>query len=315
MKTEFIKGINLKRKEVKLMKKLILFVLLSLILGLGIGRESAQAFWVGSVWNNQLGAFVGGIQGFDWSSSGSGDAIGVGPFGNATALAVGSTFTFDYQTKLIGVTDPVGNPVAFPGLDTPTFEYTLVTSFPETVVALVPLGGGLFTALFSTLPGGVFYMYNDATPNANVPTGFGFDDGTLVASGTIDPGAFTSFTTTSSTTGIGSSIITGLVGYANPLFLDVASIIIDLRWEGTINYPPLDSATSNFFTGRAGEGNLAAYAVDTVGPGLPGDPVDLVLKVDGSSKFSTAVIPEPSTYLLMGIGLIGLAGYARRRAK
>jgi hypothetical protein len=77
---------------------------------------------------------------------------------------------------------------------------------------------------------------------------------------------------------------------------------MDFSFEGTLNIPPLDSTTAAFFSGRGVEGNFSTF---TVGAD------DLPFKVDGSSKFS---VPEPSTILLLGIGLLGLAGLARRRS-
>lgn len=296
MRKKILKGLNLEKKEVKKMKKIVFATLLCMILSIG---TAAQAFWVGTV-NDGLGGSVSNVMGFDWSSSGSGNAQGLGPPG--TPFPPNTPFDFRYQAELVGLTDPAGNPIVFPGL-TNTFEYTAVALVPETG-SIIPVVGGLFLGLFFTQPGGTFYLYNDTSPNSNVATGFGFDDGTLVAQGTINTGQISSFLYNSNTgEGIGSAILEGLVTYANPDFLDVASIIFDFRFEGTLNYPPLDSTTVAFFPGRAGEGNYPVYNV--AGNDIP-------LKVDGSSKFS---VPEPSTIILLGVGLLGLRGIARRRIK
>jgi hypothetical protein len=290
LKNLFIRE-NLKWKEVKKMKKLIFVMLLSLIL-FGIGTAQAD-FWTGSVWNNDTDAFVPNVMGFDWSSSGSGVAIGLGPFG--TPFPDNTPFTFLYQAALVGLTDPIGQPIAFPGLNT-TFEYTVAAIIPETG-RLIDLGGGLIQGVFTTQLGGIWAIFNDEPDDAVVASGDGFVDGTLVASGTINPGQISTFLANTNTgDGIGSAILEGLVDFADPAFLDIASIILDFRFEGTLNYPPLDSTTTCFFC-------PGGYVIQ---------PNDLPLKVDGSSKFS---VPEPSTLLLLGSGLLGLGAYARRRIK
>lgn len=271
--------------------------MLALIAGMLLCATTAfaQPFWTGSVYNNSLGAFVGNVEGFDWSSSGSGLAQGI-PAG--TVATTGTSFNFLYQAALVGLTTPTGQAVSFTGLNT-AFEYTVVAQLPETVISSTALGGGLFNQIFRSDAGGTFAIYNQAGPNANVAAGTGFNDGTLVAKGIISPNQLTSFTGTT-TSGLGSTILEGLVTYCNGAFLDPALSIIDFRFEGTVNLPPLDSTTASFFDGNDG------FAVTPVGD-------NTIFKVDGSSKFS--VVPEPSTILLMGVGLIGVAGFARRRMK
>jgi hypothetical protein len=39
---------------------------------------------------------------------------------------------------------------------------------------------------------------------------------------------------------------------------------------------------------------------------------DIVFKVDGSNTFS---VPEPGTMMLLGMGMLGLVGAQRRRAR
>ena len=253
--------------------------MLVLFLGLSVGTGYADDFWVGSVLDG-TGGSVTNVLNFDWAASGSGVVEGVGPAGSP--LTPGQQLTFRYQSYLFGLTDPNGSVILSSGLNS-SFEYTIVAKIPEEVVTVFPYPP-YYIATFKTLPGGEFYIYNDTILplNENVASGFGFDDGTLVAKGTINPDQLSTFTQDSSNgTGLGSTTLYGQVTYVNPAFL-VPTNINGIRIEGTINYPPIDSETTGFFAGRINEGNLAAYAVTTN---------DLILKVDASSKFILAPPP------------------------
>ncbi|MDO3379690.1 flocculation-associated PEP-CTERM protein PepA [Geoalkalibacter halelectricus] len=279
------------------------FLAIVLCLTLGAGSAQAQLFWTGSV-NDGFGNWAENVQTFDWASSGSGVAIGLG----AGPLVEGTEFTFLYQARLAGLADPAGQAVDFPNLNS-TFEYTFVAVVPERVVEVSADGR---TAILETLAGGSWYMFWDAPPNSVTETGFGFQDGTLVAEGTWLAGYETIFRASADfTSGIGGFVIEGLRGagtIVNPDFLDPTlygpnddQLIFDIRLEGQTNIPALDSTTTTFF---AGDGPLAAYTVTAN---------DLLFKVDASSKFS--VIPEPSTVILLGLGLLGLAGYSRKKLR
>jgi hypothetical protein len=299
---------NHRKKEATEMRKLFAASILCVILAFG---ATAQAFWVGSVFDNSTASFVSNVMGFDWSSSGSGLVVGE-PKG--APLTQNQTIQFLYQASLVGLTDPLGAAINFPGLKTSTtagFEYTVVAQVPELAFSVTTIGG-LTQAFLTTLSGGTFALYNQAVGDANVSAGTGFNNGTLVATGTINPGQLTTFTGIAPATpanpygtGLGSTILEGLVTFANPAFLDPALTIVDFRFEGQLNAPPLDSevrSTGHFFDGNDG------FAVTPVA-GLE------QLKVDGSSKFSLAETPEPSTILLLGVGLLGVAGFSRKRIR
>jgi hypothetical protein len=279
------------------MKRSLLAIALGLILG--AGTANAEVLDTFNILNPDTNTFVT-VNELDWNSSGVGLAEGLGPFG--TAITAGTNFTFDYMADLTGVNNPAGDPITFTGLAS-TFEYTVVAKFGETVIQGA---SSIFdTALFSTTGGSWAIYVNPTTTNADYPTGTGFDDGTLVASGTIDPNQVSSFTITGAALGTGGSIIFGLIDYINPTYLDPISAglglpLFDFRFEGSQNFPSTNTP-SDFFAGGSA----------TVYPTVPVGTDDLLLKVDGSSKFS--VVPEPSTYLLFGMGLLGLVGFNRRR--
>lgn len=135
------------------------WLFLLLVLGLGMGNAHGQQFWVGSVYNPTLGEFVHNVQVFDWASSGSGVAEGMGPAGSE--LAVGDEFLFRYQSFLVRFEDDQAFPVAFPGLNE-DFEFTVVAQIPEVVQVYVP--GANPTVIFSTLPGVSFTFTTTEIP-------------------------------------------------------------------------------------------------------------------------------------------------------
>ncbi|MRS03909.1 PEP-CTERM sorting domain-containing protein [bacterium] len=229
---------------------------------------------------------------------------------------MGKTFDFLYQANLTGFTNPLGNPITAPtgfntAFNTGGFELTFVAKIPEIQInAISPTFPQ--TASFATNgPGQWAIYYDSATQGGNkssVPLGTGFNDGTLIANGHFVVGEVTSgFLSTSLVPpqGVGGFIIHGLVDSYDPTFISLDEAtglpIFDLRLEGTINIPALDSTTVSFFDGNDGFAVTPADAVD-----------DLLFKVDSSSKFSVQV-PEPSSFILMGLGLLGAAGFVRRR--
>jgi hypothetical protein len=257
---------------------------------------SADAIWTGSV-GNGLGGFIDNVYEFDWSGSGSGVAVGMGPFGNVDAILAAyisqTPFDFYYQSNLKGFNDIDGNDVDASGLNS-TWEYTVVATIQEKVIYLSQPAPGYYSAWFQTI-GGSFEIINDTDTStfADVPTGTGYLEGTSVAYGYLVPGSITTFNKTGAEKGQGDASLPGIVTYANSDFLIPAELLFDFEFLSDLQYPPGNSTTTGFFNG---------YTVTAS---------DLLLKVDGKSTFS--VVPEPSTLLLLGAGLLGLAGFARKR--
>lgn len=288
------------------MKKTITCLAAGLLLSAGVA-QAQETFWTGDV--TPPAGTIANVLNFDWSSSGSGLAVGMGPYGAVNPQ--GTTFNFLYQAFLTGFTGPGGAAVTPPaGLNT-SYEFTFVANIPEIQVNSVPPTFPQ-TAAFATNAPGQWAMYYDSAISGGVKsvvdTGVGFNDGQLIASGHFQTGELTSaFTALSATTGTGSFIIHGFVDDYDPAYftLDQATNlpIFDIRLEGTLNIPPLDSTTVSFFDGNDG--------FDVTGVNLA---EDLLFKVDASHKFSVQV-PEPSSFILMGLGLLGAAGIARRRMK
>lgn len=280
------------------MKKTLLAA--TLVLALGTGTANALILDSYSIKNPTDGLYYT-VDTLDWSSSGSGFAQGLTP----GAINVGTAFTFNYQAYLAGATLNGGAVTGLTNGLNSSFEYTIVAKFGEIVIdGATGLPGD--SATFMTT-GGTWGIYAGAS-NAVVSTGTGFDDGALVVKGTIGAGQYSSFLPTSATSGIGSTILLGDIDTAsiNPFYLNPLGTsgqqLIDFRYEGTQNIPAGDSTTSGFFIG--GDGVLFPDL-------LLANETGILFKVDGSNKLG--VVPEPSTYLLFSIGLMGIVGYCKRR--
>lgn len=278
---------------------------------LAAGSVYAQPFWTGSV-NMGTDGTINNVQGFDWSSSGSGVTVGMTP---GQSLNAGETFNFKYQSNLVDLTSPNGNSRGpFPNLNS-GYEYTIVSNLSERVVGFSS-EGTRNTAQFE-LVGGDAFIFFDNRVNHDVASGNGFNDGTQVLKATVSPVAGgRSVFTYDTATGMGGGGTSPFFNFiinptdVNSQFLDPAQLIAGLQFQGTLNFPAQDSTTLAFFRGRTGEGQFAEYLVKGS---------DMLFKVDGNSKFiakeETAPIPEPSTMLLMGAGLLGIGIFARRRAR
>lgn len=296
------------------MKKTLLTALAVAALSVGT-QAQASPFWEGGVlgFDGINDYYVNDVVTLDWSSSGTGMAVGITP---KTPLYVGQSFTFLYQASLIGYTDKNGQSITDANLNN-KYEYTVVAMIPEVVYSVTNnfAGPGTQSASFTIQPGATWAIFRDTDPNSNVKSGFGFDDGVIAAKGTFTAGTNGGMfgATKPGVQGIGSSYLQGVVdatfsNFFSPPQGTLNGMIDGIANQGTLNQPPYESAVDlggSIFSGRSNEGVYDAVLVDGS---------NQQFKVDGSTNFQTPpAVPEPSTLLLLGLGLFGIAGYSKRR--
>ncbi|CAI10212.1 flocculation-associated PEP-CTERM protein PepA [Aromatoleum aromaticum] len=259
---------------------------------------------------------VVGINEFDWQSSGDlvilDNLTGTGSTANgaltdsfatwAGAAVVGDTVTFEIQgqARLNDMTDNGGGSVAPPTLDTngaaggdAGFEITVAFEATETATLIA---AGILQ--FNTINGTYSYFYDD-TPDSDVDSGTGFTDGIAFLSGDIVAVSGT-FDGTN-----GSNLLTNTV-----TSYDSSYIQTDPTSNQPINDTTFDTLVSLRSTGEA----AAHDAGDTIGfPQYTVVAADIGFKADANSEFSA--VPEPGTLMLLGSGLLGLAGLRRRSTK
>jgi hypothetical protein len=212
------------------------------------------------------------------------------------------------------------NPVAGGGLG---YELTIETKVPEIVVSQgtfvdfvgVTHEGVAFTS--GPNPTAVVSVYFDSLnnivgtdplmANPNVVSGYGNDDGI----GAILTGSLLSLTASfdflvngpNAGTGTGSFDLIYDITSVDANYLDILTDnVIGIHATGTTNLP------SVFFPTAMWDGTVVPYP-------QPGGPAGILLKVDSSEIWIQQQVPEPSTLILIGAGLLGLAGISRRRKK
>jgi len=279
-------------------------------LGFAFAASSAQAFTL----KDGTNVLATDATTLDWSTSGSGVAKGVGPFGNL--LLPGQAFQFLYQSNLATVD---GDPTAlFNGLDFTAngtknagknFEFTMVAKLNEKVTGIT--GSTATFGVNGPASANKVAIYFDTHANASTAAGTGFDDGTLVALLTIVPeNTQSTFTVTGLNPqgpnygGQGSTKLSARVvaadDFINPNYFEIgAGQDFGINFESNLNFPAGNSSTNKFQVG--GSSLFPDYTVQSN---------DIVFKVDGSSTFN---VPEPGTMMLLGMGMLGLVGAQRRR--
>lgn len=254
---------------------------------------------------------VVGVNEFDWQSSGDLNIqSGITVNGVATTLAAyfggglaalndTVVFNINAQGRLNDMLTSGGASVAPLSLSadggaTGAWEATYVLAASETAKVINVAGATVL--LFTGITGTTTWFY-DSTPDSVVDTGAGFGDGIPFLTGSL----ITTSGTFTAGAGGNSLLTMAVTGY------DAAYIQTDPDSNAPLIGATYDTLVSLVSTGEAS----ASSPGETVGSHIVAAG-DQTFKADANSEFEGSV-PEPGTLFLLGAGLLGLGGLARRK--
>lgn len=202
-----------------------------------------------------------------------------------------------------------------------TFDFSL--NAVQTVAATATTAGVYeHLAAGTGTADGILDIYLDITPDATQLTGEGYTDGLLIASFEVLAGYGGTFLPA---TGDGADdgtfeLISAIAGiFEDADGNDLTATI------GTDNVATIAITDSNFDADAdnngvfdsiygAGADEIYGTADDIFSPTDPQTGLNFVANEDGSAGMGTNVIPEPTTMVLFGFGLLGIAGIGRRKS-
>lgn len=282
---------------------------------------------------------VTGISSFDWQDTGSvvienglvTSSNGATTLDSFFATAVtGDTLSFQIyaHARLNGFSG--GTPSPAPGLATEgagsgTYEVTATLDAIETAVFERNVLNQAI--IYFTGITGTFQYYLDTAPDSVVSTGAGFNSGDALIGG--DPflwGILTSVDGSfNGTTGSGASNLSMLIEGYNSAIIETDPAapgwwLVGTTFDSNLQITSRIGTTDYLGNGLAigdplaiGDSPYTFARGDVVDGTLRGANGELILRVDASSTFTA--VPEPGTMILLGSGLLGLAGVGRRRMK
>jgi len=270
-----------------------------------------------------------GMIGFD-PDGGSDNYLNVSQFdfapGNALFKDLGSLLvnkanqqiTNLMQTRLSTLRSPDGTDILPVGLNA-NYEITAYVGFS----ALANVSGNK-TAYALNAPGVGAANYFELWYDSNVGTfsndlaGTGFNNGTMILSGTITSaqGNFTRFGSPTLFDQFGAQNYPGTTSYrvAGGVVLNIDVDTADATFFQQV--PPLLTVglyNSSNITAFTKVNPSLLFGVNPANQGLVnGTGTDFQAQIDPNATFEA--IPEPTTWSLIGIGLIGMAWYGRRQS-